>query len=218
MAVSCGFGGVSSIRFTVRKNAGFFFGSLGALGMLPLDTDEYVVNEEFVAVFGAIIQSFARFEFAMCLATAAILKVDLGAVMTIMAGLGYRGKLHAYQSILKLYRPDPAIAERLNWFNGEIGTHNTLRNNIAHSLWVKGTRPASIKPFQVQVHGGAGRLLGMADDEEDWTKPELECVVLHIDKRYTGLMSYLTKSGLLDNISEKIDESSSATEESAGKP
>jgi len=87
--------------------------------------------------------------------------------------------------------------EKIRWYLGEIHKHNDLRNSIAHSIWVKGKRSGSIKPFHIKVRGGQLKLMGAAisTHEIDYTSAELKKIAHELAVTIDKFGEFLIQAG-----------------------
>jgi len=180
---------------------------------------QYTPDLEHMAVFGTIVQSFARHEFLMQGIMAALLNVPLSNAALITAGLGYSGKRDALLSLLRdVSLPDDQV-ERIRWFLGELHKHNQLRNHIAHSLWKPGTRHGTIKPVGAIARGGLARFLGSDPNEEDWSLRDLATIADELSTNYNRFLDYAEKASLIPpRMAAKTEQRSSPTSSSEGTP
>lgn len=179
---------------------------------------DYVVTIDHMTAFGAIIQWFARIECLMQGAMAGIVGMNTAETMMLTATMGYSAKKDTLQSLLKLPHPFKAHVERINWFLGEVHKYNGLRNYIAHSMWIEGKRPDSIKPMSVIVRGGSGKYLGIDEEERDYLFEELIVIADELSARHDEFQKFLRANGILRNIDRNTEPSSSETSPSEGKP
>ena len=143
----------------------------------------------------------------------------LPATIITTEGLSYTGKKDALTSLLKSpNRLNEKETERLRWLLGEIHKYNQLRNNIAHHDWTKGLRPDSIKPMHIVVRGGAGKYVGLGEDDRDYTKIELCEIADELNDLYRHFVQFIDESGLAREVERKIDVINPSTSESPGIP
>jgi hypothetical protein len=182
----------------------------------PGDDASYALGIGELAAFGAVVQCFARVELLMQAMMAALTGADLDAVMLMTSSLSYSARRDALLSLVDGVDMAEARRDGLKARLGRIQRDGKLRNWIAHSTWKPGTRPGSIKPFQVQSRGGKMTALGFDEAERDWTTAELIEIADDLGRAYNELAEYLHSEGFMDAMLEKIDESNSATPSSPG--
>jgi hypothetical protein len=157
----------------------------------------YEVLPDHMMAFGSIVQHFARHEFLMQGIMCALLKIPLSNVSMLTSGLGYAGKRDALRSLLR----DTDIAgdrrERIVWFLGELHKHNQLRNHVAHSMWIAGTRPGSIKPLGADPRGGDAKFLGLDPAEKDYMLAELTEIADELGRNFDRFRDYLASVDLM---------------------
>lgn len=155
------------------------------------------LTDEHFRAFGAIIHLFARHEALMVGVMSTLTKTELYAIGLLTAELPYRGKRETMLAMLKDYRVDGTIRERISWFMGELHKHNQLRNHIAHSRWTAGNRPKSIKPISLSIRGGTATMLGVNSEEKDYTDKEMINIAHELIRNRNQFATYLISNGLL---------------------
>jgi hypothetical protein len=131
-----------------------------------------------------------------------VTKTDLIQTVIMMAEHNYTGKRNTARSIIYMSSLKPKQKEKLIWFLGEIHKHNALRNHIAHSTWVVGTRPGSIKPFGISIRDRKPRFVGMGEGEPDWMVSDLEAAADELNRTYDDLKDYMDSIGLVPDMPE----------------
>jgi hypothetical protein len=182
------------------------------------DNEIYAAKLTHMQGFGTIIQWFARHETLLAFIAAGLLKTKVAPTLFLMAGLGYQGKRDAVLSLLKHAALRQDQKEKVESFLSELHGFSKLRNNAAHSTWVEGKRPNAIKPMLVVARGGSGRVIGIGDNEQDFTPEELLQTADKIALLYNRFRDYLIAEGLLPLMLEKTEVSSSATSDLPGNP
>ena len=156
-----------------------------------------VLNEDHFRTFGAIIHLFAKYEALMTGIMACVGKADRTFVSMLASELPYRGKRETTLAMIKSNSLPDEQQERIAWFLGELHKHNQLRNAIAHSLWKRGIRPATVRPLSMSVRGGKLDYRGLADDEIDYTGDELVDIANELISNYDKFAEYLDSVGLM---------------------
>jgi hypothetical protein len=159
---------------------------------------------EWYALFGGVIQSFARLEHLMQITMAATGKLDLAKTVILTTGLGYQAKRDALFSLLQGINFNPNHRAQIRTFLDEADKYNGVRNNISHATWVAGSRPKSKRPMYLKVKGGKGKPIGISASDPDWTKAELRTVVDRLALITNSYTSFLKSTGYFDNIERNI--------------
>lgn len=162
-------------------------------------TDLYALNEDHFYCFGALIQAFARCESLIGMVAANMVKLNLYETMILMSEHGYAGKRNTTKSLVAASNLPDKTKEKLQWFLGEVHKHNGLRNHIAHSVWVVGKRPKSVKPFGLSARSGKPLITGMRDEDSDYLIEELESQAQELNKTYNDFKDYLQAEGLWES-------------------
>lgn len=108
--------------------------------------NEDSLSEQHLCQFGAIIQSFARYELTIQQVMATVCGTDLRAIMTLTAALDFDEKRRVLLDLLR-HREIP-----LNQFDRVFAclripqTYIPLRNAINHCIWKPGAAENSIQP------------------------------------------------------------------------
>lgn len=184
--------------------------------------DDLLTKDHF-ARFGAIIHAFARLEYLIQGAMAAVAGVDDFKIAILTKGLTYsqkRDTLYSYMLMTSGLKPE--YAEKIRNLFDSTHKHNALRNNIAHALWRKGTRPGSIRAGYIDVRFGKGRVVGYDDEDTDYTLDELGEAANELRRDTVSIILFFRESGIAPAIAEKIDRANNASFEEVsaadGKP
>jgi hypothetical protein len=105
-----------------------------------------ILTERHLAVFGAILQCFARYELTIERAIAGLLRTEASNVVILTRHLDFTGKRLA---LLELLRKLSIPGDRWEQIFAQLSVPNShldLRNHIAHSTWKASPRPNSIQP------------------------------------------------------------------------
>lgn len=172
-------------------------------GNVQWHAEDAELTREMLVAFASIIQSFARLEFVLQLTMAAVGRIGLDAAMPLTAGLGYQGKRDALFAISEGANVPQHQLDEIRSFLDEADRFNALRNAIAHSVWVPGTRPNSIKPMGIKVRGKL-KYVGVLDSERDYTQADLLGAADKLVIINNSYMDFLRQSGLLSHIEEKM--------------
>jgi hypothetical protein len=158
------------------------------------------VTPEHFMVFGGIIHGFARIEGIMIATMASISGVDATLITVLMRGLGYEQKRDALYSYFELFKTEQEHQRPLRNFLDEVHQYAPLRNHIAHSYWVPGKRPDTIKPATMKVRGGKGKVYGLSENEPDYTIIELARASDKLRMIHNSLFVFLSDQGLLSDM------------------
>jgi hypothetical protein len=169
-----------------------------------MSLDSAPLTRSHYAAFGSIIHSFAKAENLLQTTMAALTGTESSVVAVLTGGLGYRAKrdtLYSWMEVTKM-----SGASEIKSFFDAIDRYSYLRNHIAHSIWMAGTHPNSIKPISIRVYGGKGKLQGFPDDdqERDFTEQELTDEAIKLAYITNSYIQFLRDSGLWDRIDEKM--------------
>ena len=108
--------------------------------------------------FGGIIIAYAHAEVSIKFTLSAVLDTNLETMFVLAEPYTSLQLRNVANAIVKLKMPIPAI-EAFVQLTGKLKEHGTLRNHVAHAMWVKGTRPGSIRPARMgQTQGVSGRM------------------------------------------------------------
>jgi hypothetical protein len=176
-------------------------------------------NQHHFARFGAIIHSFARIEHLIQGTIAAVSGIDDGKLVVVTKSMNYSQKRDTLYSYLVIDNYAADKATKIRELFDEAHKFNSLRNCIAHALWVKGARPRSIRPQYVDVRYGKGRLIGFEDDDRDYTMDELGDAANSLRRITNKIIRYLRDSGIAPAVAarvERVNQTGSSPEE-AGK-
>ncbi|MTJ82175.1 MAG: hypothetical protein F8N37_14370 [Telmatospirillum sp.] len=158
------------------------------------------VAPQHLLAFGAIVQWFARHEYLMQTAMAGITGTDLSTILVLTAGLSYTAKRDALASLTHTTGLPEPVGEAVRTYLDDLNRHNGLRNAVAHSMWVPGSRPDSIKPMRLIVRGGIGKPVGHIEDERDYLAEELLQVATDVAGIYQRFVEFLLSSGLVREV------------------
>ena len=176
-------------------------------------TDDYPVTEQQLGTFGAIVHFFGRHEMLMQVTMAALMHTEFGAVVALTSGMGYAAKRDGLLALLEFVPPDKEHDEKLRWFVGNLHQHARLRNHIAHCGWSSGAKPNSIKPLSVSTRGATVKVLGMSDQDDEYTLADLERIAHALAANYNRWHDFLVESGLFERVEGKLSERVELTNE-----
>ncbi len=170
------------------------------------DPQEDLLTVEHFARFGAIVHAFARLEYLIQSAMAAISHQDDAKIKVLTKSLSYAQKRDTLYSYFKFYRLGNGRHERAlkTLFDGA-HAHYSLRTHIAHSLWREGIRPRTIRAGYIDLRQGKGKIGGQDDDDRDYTLDELGNAANELMTIINTLIRYLQDSDLADDIAKNTD-------------
>lgn len=162
--------------------------------------DESVVTNDHLLAFGGIIHAFARIDGLIQIVTAAVSETDLSTIVVLMRELGYSAKRDTLYSYMALAGTKAEYQQPIKDLLGEAHKYNGLRNNIAHSYWVAGKRPGSIKPASIKIRGGKGEVIGQDDSEKDYLPRELGAIADKLRVIHNSLLRFLRAENLIVDL------------------
>ncbi len=163
-------------------------------------SEKVAAGPRHLMAFGAVIQWFARHELLIQTTMAGIAGIDLGTAVVLTAGLSYAAKRDALLSLVNTTDLPDEIADTIRRYLDDLHRHNGLRNAIAHSMWVQGSRPGAIKPMRLIVRRGVGRPMGLAEDEPDHTVEDLLGRVADLAGLYHRFVEFLLARQLIKDV------------------
>jgi len=169
------------------------------------ESPEDQLSDAHLARFGSIVTSFAKFEYLISCTMAAVAGVEDMKIVFLTKALTYSQKRDTLYSYMTQYVIKQAVSNRIIEIVDEAHGYSGLRNNIAHAIWVKGTREGSIRPGYVDVRYGKGRILGYGDGERDYTVDELGDAANAMLRLSNELIRYLRDSGIAPDIATNIE-------------
>jgi len=169
------------------------------------DADLDPITPDFAVLFGFIISMFAKLERQMTIAMAGLLDTDLGTAAILMSAAGFSAKRQTLHHINWTTPMAGTFNADLSALLAEIELLTKVRNLIAHSIWVRGTRPDSIRPMNIDTRGKRLKLFGHEDTERDYTVDDIRNEGRKIDALQRELIALLESSGLLAKVQANID-------------
>jgi len=175
-----------------------------------------VVTLKHAAAFGYIIHSFAKLEIHMQTVVAGMLDTDLATAILLMGDTNYRQKQQTVRNIHKTRGIDGHVYPELEALLDEINEYAGLRNHIAHSIWISGQRPETIKPMFIKLRGKFPTPVGHWHNEKDYTLSELRAAANNLNDISRKFVKFLDDTGLMARVAaniEKINDSTHASPE-----
>lgn len=174
------------------------------------NSEKQLIGHEHLLLFGGITHIYARAEFGLKVVMAGLLKVDLNTIMILTEPYGSHQLRNVLSSLNKnvaiiLKTLGPKNHERLIDLIGQLKSFGPLRNNIAHTQWVAGKRPGSIKPIRLDIQSGKAKYHGIHDEEKNYTLSDLRKEAEALQQLQLDIYKFLNDTGLLETIEEKIE-------------
>jgi hypothetical protein len=224
LAVRC-FGGVFAAFFMKRSKRSQASGSnstslasfFGGFAMTN-PSSASPVTPDHALWFGHIINIFAQLELLMMVCAAGILEQNLGTAYILMGDTNYRQKQQTLRHLNSTIGVNGGTDGELRAILKEIHTYAGLRNAIAHSLWVTGNRPNSIKPMQVLLRSETLKAIGHWHNEQSYTVDDLRDAAIKLDSIAVRFNRFLDAAGLHEKVAAKIEETKPSISSSSGSP
>lgn len=169
------------------------------------------VTRDHLTAFGGIVYVFAKIEFALQAMIGALAGTSLQVAVFMTGELGYRAKHNCLSNLASIARP--GIVEELDVLLERVQRYSALRNHVAHSLWKPGLRPTSIKPIGVNPRSGKARILGVMDDEKEWTLEEIWNEGHQLEVLHKELFDFFERTGLKASIDRLLQDEAPPTPE-----
>jgi len=115
-------------------------------GFLIAKVQDEILTEQHLAVFGAILQCFARYELTIEQAIAGLLQTGAKSVVILTRHLDFTGKRLAFLDLLRKLSIPGDRWERIFAHLSAPASHVELRKHVAHSTWKASPQPRSIQP------------------------------------------------------------------------
>lgn len=212
-----GSGEVFSIFLTVFRKAGSSSGLSSFLGLSDMAEDDIdPVTVEHLKGFGAITHLFARSENLMYIAAAGILDVDMGTAIILLGDGSYSQTRQTLRHLNTTIGVEGQRSPEIQAYLDAAHKKSKLRNWVAHSTWVAGRRPGSIKPMQLILRSDEPKPLGHWHNEKDYTAEELWVHGADLHRLNYNFNVYLARTGLLQRVAAKSESTNSPTASSPG--
>jgi len=178
---------------------------------------EYTLESPHFEAFGRIISGSALVETGIKVTLSAIMHSHSHYVHVLTAPYTANDLYNVAKSLAKVhFSEDENNRDLLIELIGKYKSYTRLRNFIAHSFWVKGTRLGSIRPAYMSVREGRAEGRGFSDEERDYTILELQDAANGLLALYEEFKGFLKSSGLALSMEENIADDNAATEPSEG--
>ena len=158
-----------------------------------------VLTERHLALFGTILQCFARYELTIEHAIAGVLQTDDPSIAILMRHLDFMGKRIALLDLLRDRSIPGDQWERIFAYLAVPSCHVGLRNQIAHSTWMASREPKSIQPNWIlrwtpQIEPTH---LGPKSEDSSYTFEALSEVAANLADSHEQFRAYLTEVGFI---------------------
>jgi len=169
--------------------------------MKPVD-DPNCLTERHLLLFGTIVHWFARYELLMQQIMAVVAQVESGCILLLTRDLDFSEKRQALFDLLR-HREIPLDQyDNVNRYLMVPHTLTPLRDDIAHSGWVRRASSDGIQPDwvlrlppSVQPLHGAG-LIEREEDKITYSLADLAEIVETLATNYERFADYLHEIGL----------------------
>jgi hypothetical protein len=155
------------------------------------------MTAEHYMAFGAIVQHFAFFERLVEFCIAYILSAKHAPTALAVSGLGYTAKTEALTSLIGIHNIPAGMATTMTNAVDKFKGYYNLRKAIAHQVWLRGSRPESIKVISISAKGGKAKVRGTDDGLRDYTVDELIDIANELLLFVEGFASYLRKEKII---------------------
>ena len=163
------------------------------------DTNQSVLTERHIVLFGAIVQWFARYELTMKQAIAGVVGTELSCVAIPMRGLDFAQKRAALLDLLRDRSVPQDRWERVFAYLSVPACHIQLRDAIVHSTWINCTEPRSIQPNWILKRPPSIEPLYLSEtpDETRYTLEGLGEIAADLADGHERFLAYLIEAGLI---------------------
>lgn len=158
-----------------------------------------VLTEQHLAVFGAILQCFARYELTLERAIAGLLQTEASSIATLMRQLDFTAKRLALLDLLRERSIPGDRWERIYAHLAVPASQVGLRNQIAHSTWRASPQPKSIQPDWILRWAPSieSSQPGSRPEDGGYTFEMLSEVAANLAMNHERFLAYLTEAGFI---------------------
>ena len=169
------------------------------------------ITDQHLMLFGAVIQWFARHEVLMEEIMASLSGADATSIKLLTSGLNFTEKRDALFNLLSHRAVPLDQIDRMQRYLVVLRTFTPLRNDIAHSAWIKGKPDNLISPAWLS-HGSlkavkpeheigeqAKVFIEHYEDQVTYTLDNLKETVERLEINYVGFQEYAAGIGLLSS-------------------
>lgn len=157
------------------------------------------LTQRHLAVFGAILQGFARYELAIEQAIAGLLRTDASSIAILMRQVSFMDKRMALLDLLRERSIPGDKWERIFAHLAVPARHVGLRNQIAHSTWAASPEPNSIQPDWILQWPPSiePTLQTPRSEDNQYTFEMLDEIASNLAARHQQFLAYLNDVGLM---------------------
>ena len=172
-------------------------------------TTTSAITDQHLSRFGTILQSFAQHELLMQEIMAVVSGADVTSIRLLTHGLNFTQRRDALFNLLRHRAVPIDQVDQIRNYLQILQTYHTLRNDIAHSVWVEGKPRNSVQPLWLThgamaaikpVHDIDGNAKPFIEDEDDratYTIDDLREIGENLSANWIGFRAYLLKVNLL---------------------
>jgi hypothetical protein len=154
--------------------------------------------------FGGIIHHYAFAELGIKTALAHVIGVSLTDVVILSEPYTSLSLKNVAKSLVKARTPITPEGQRFLQLVADFATFSQIRNKIAHTRWVVGDRPNSIRSAGIDIRDGKPVVIGVDRPEPDWTPEELYAESDKIAALAGRISKFLIDTGAASSMEEKI--------------
>jgi hypothetical protein len=153
----------------------------------PISYDHY-------AAFGMIVRIVADIDHLLDRIIVAMVKGQ-PTILPILTMLGTKDKVDYIVAMANISTLSPIVINGLEGLMERVRKTQGLRNQIAHSGWMAGTKPGTIKPIMMTART-ALKMLGIEHNEKQWTTDELKKEAKRFEEVGRDLLIFMKRYGL----------------------
>lgn len=174
------------------------------------------LTEKHLALFGAIIHWFARYEVLMQEVMATVAEGNAASIMILTRNLDFGEKRKVLLDLLRHREVPLDQFDRVGEFLMVPHSAESLRYDIAHSEWMPAgssswiqpdwivNRPKTVKPMRDSVNGESGHYIERERDKSSYSLADLEHAADTLAGNYAALSTYLLGVGLIRGREETV--------------
>lgn len=158
-----------------------------------------LLSERHLALFGAIVQWFARYELTLQQVMAKVAATEPGSIAVLTRRLDFSEKRAALLALLRERGIPSDRWERVNALLTVPAGLARLRDDICHATWMASPLPNAIQPnWILQVHAGVEPAHpGPGTEEVSYTLEALAEIVANLADNHARLLDYLTEMKMI---------------------
>lgn len=170
---------------------------------------EAQLTDSHYILFGRIMYGYASAESRFKILLSAMLDMDIGTFLIVSEPYNSSQLKNVLKSITKLseFESDDEF-DKIIALVGRFQTFSKMRNKIAHSRWVDGDRPNSIKPISMNIREGKAVPSGYVAGEKDYTIEDLWAITKELFDLSNDANTFIKDYGYSAIIERKISDKS----------